>query len=325
VQFLKIITMNNYLKPILAIIFTLYFFIFVSAQENHDAPVHLKIKRLNDSYIDVYYNKPVNKSRMPLLIFCQGSGYDSNTEGFLGIMHQFQNKAVGLAIEKQGVNYGDKGDTLSEIYKQNNTVYNRLYDYLRVLQYLKVYGDWWNGDVYVIGGSEGGLLAGMLACYYPNIKALALFSFGGGLNFGEAWPISSGLQKKAEGANAVEIEKEVNTVKDSLNYIRQNPIYQKSYSGDDNTYAWWASIIDLRLENALLDLQIPIFLAQGTEDMMAPPISAQKLHEDFVKKGKTNLYYKEYKGYNHEYKDEKNKSHLVEVVTEGIKWMLEKK
>ena len=312
-------------KLILTILFTIVLTASLVAQGNNNAPIHLKIKRLNDSYIDVYYNKPIVKSKMPMLIFCQGSGYDSNTDGFLRIMNQYQNKAVGLAIEKQGVYFGDKGDTLSEIYKQNNTVYNRLYDYLRVLQYMKANVTWWNGDVYVIGGSEGGLLAGMLACYYPNVKALALFSFGGGLNFGEAWPISSGLQKKAEGATVTEIEKEVNNVKDSLNYIRKNPTYQKSYSGEDNTYSWWASIVDLRLENALLDLSIPIFLAQGTEDMMAPPVSAQKLHEDFIKKGKTNLYYKEYKGYNHEYKDEKNNSHLVEVVTVAIKWMLDKK
>lgn len=315
-----------FFKTILTLVFIFSLKILLIAQEtNSTDPIHLKIKRLNDSYIDVYYNKPTTGTKLPLLIFCQGSGYDSNTDGFLGIMRQFEKKAVGLAIEKQGVNYGDKGDTLTEVYKENNAVYNRLYDYLRTFQYLRENASWWNGNVYIIGGSEGGLLAGMLACYYPNTKALALFSFGGGLNFGEAWPISSGLQKKAEGASDIVVEKKINSVKDSLNYIRKNPTYLKSYDGDDNTYAWWASIIDLRLENALLDLKVPIFLAQGTEDMMAPPVSAQKLHEDFVKNGKKNLYYKEYKGYNHEYKDDKNISHLVDVVTEAIQWILDKK
>lgn len=313
-------------KLILTAIVSFFGTLPLNAQmKNADTVIHIKIKRLNDSYIDVYYNKPVKKSKMPLLVFCQGSGYDSNTEGFLSIMRKFEKKAVGLAIEKQGVRYGDKGDSLSEIYKQNNTVYNRLYDYLRVLQYMKANCNWWNGNVYIIGGSEGGLLAGMLACYYPNVKALALFSFGGGLNFGEAWPISSGLQKKAEGASPAEIETEVNTVKDSLNYILKNPTYLKSYSGEDNTYAWWASIISLRLENAFLDLKIPVFLAQGSEDLMAPPVSAQKLNQDFINNGKTNLCYKEYQGYNHEYKDKNNKSHLVEVVMEAITWILDKK
>lgn len=315
---LKLIPQLTFVTSILC-----FFTLSLLAQENsNDKPLHIKIKRLNDSYIDVYYNKPIVENKLPVLIFCQGSGYDSNTEGFLKILRQFDKKVIGLTIEKQGVQFGDKGDTLSEIYKPNNMVYNRLYDYLRVLQYMKMNAAWWNGDVYVIGGSEGGLLAGMLACYYPNVKALALFSFGGGLNFGEAWPISSGLQKKAEGASVAEIEKEITSVKDTLNHIRKNATYLKSYSGEDNTYAWWASIIDLRLENALLDLDIPIFLAQGSEDLMAPPISAQKLNENFSKSGKTNLYYKEYKGYDHEYKDKNKKSHLVEVIMEAIKWML---
>ena len=117
------------------------------------------------------------------MIFCQGSGYDSNTEGFLGVIGQFKNKVVGLAIEKQGVNFGDSGDNLTEEYIENNTIEKRLYDYLRVLQHLRTNAEWWNGKIYIIGGSEGGLLAGMLACFYPNVKGLTIFSFGGGLKF----------------------------------------------------------------------------------------------------------------------------------------------
>ena len=312
----------------LLFLITLFLFSTTSlfAQESAmNSPEHLKVQRLNDSYIDVYYNKPVAGVKLPLLIFCQGSGYDSNTDGFLNLMRQFEKKAVGLAIEKQGVKFGDTGDTMTEVYEQNNAVYNRLYDYLRVLQYMRGHANWWNGDVYIIGGSEGGLLAGMLASFYPNTKSLALFSFGGGLNFGEAWPVSIASQKKAEGANDEEIEKAVSEVKDTFNLIRQNPSFNKSYEGKDNTYAWWASIIDLRLENALLDLKIPIYLVQGSDDIMSPPVSARKMNEDFIKQGKTNLHYQEYKGYDHEYKDEKGQSHLVEIIMKAIEWMLNQK
>jgi len=293
-----------------------------SQESKNNGITHLKVKRLNDSYIDVYHNKPLS-DKMPILIFCQGSGYDSNTEGFLSVMGQFKNKVVGLVIEKQGVKLGDSGDTLKQEYVDNNTIQNRLYDYLRVLQYLRINAKWWNGDIYVIGGSEGGLLAGMLASFYPNTKALSIFSFGGGLNFGEAWPISSSLQVKAEGATAKEIENKIKVVKDSLKLIRNEPTFSKSYSGTDNTYAWWNSIMDLRLENCLLDLNIPIFLAQGSEDIMAPPISARALSQSFRKAGKTNLLYKEYEGYDHSFFDKKGNSHLVEVISESISWILE--
>ena len=289
------------------------------AEEN--GIVHMQVQRLNDSYIDVYHNKPT-KDSMPIMIFCQGSGYDSNTEGFLGVLQLFEDEVVGLAIEKQGVLLGDAGDRLTQEYRDHNTVHNRLYDYLRVLAYLRSNIEWCNGEVYLVGGSEGGLLAGMLACYYPNVKGVSIFSFGGGLNFGEAWPISSGLQVKAEGGTEGEINRRVQEVKDSLQMIRGEATFSATYSGSDNTYAWWNSIIDLRLENCLLDLEIPIYLAQGSLDVMAPPISAKRLHESFMKEGKTNLLYKEHEGYDHGFKDEAGKSLLVQVIMEGIEWIL---
>ena len=121
-----------------------------------------------------------------------------------------------------------------------------------------------------------------------------------------------------------EIENKVNVVKDSLELIRKEPTFYKTYSGADNTYAWWNSIMNLRLENCLLDLNVPIYLAQVSSDIMAPPISAQNLNQSFIKKGKTNLLYKEYDGYDHAFFDKDGNSHLVAVITECINWILKK-
>ena len=114
----------------------------------------------------------------------------------------------------------------------------------------------------------------------------------------------------------------MDVVRDSMDVLRKEPIFSKSYSGGDNTYAWWSSIIDLRLENCLLGLDIPIHLVQGSADIMAPPISAQKLNESFIKAQKENLMYKEYEGYDHAFFDTQGNSHLVEVVTHSIEWIL---
>lgn len=314
---------NRTMKIVWTLVFVLGFFQFLSAQNNLPPNIqHLLVQRLDDSYMDVYINNNHPVKKMPLLILCQGSGYDSNTEGFLSIAAKFKEQVVGLMIEKQGVKYGDKGDSLSLLYKENNTVYNRLYDYLRVLQYLKEHADWWNGEVYVFGGSEGGLLAGMLASYYPNVKGLAIICYGGGLKFGEAWPISSGLQKKLDGADSNAVRAEELAVKDTLENIRQHATFLESFSGDDNTYAWWASIMNLRLSNSLIDLEVPIFVGQGTEDIMAPPLSARKLQQVFQQAGKNNLFLKEYVGYDHSFTDQSNKNHLAEVCIEAISWIL---
>ncbi|MEO7524398.1 MAG: alpha/beta hydrolase, partial [Ferruginibacter sp.] len=260
--------------------------------------------------------------KLPILIICQGSGYDSNTKGFLRIASKFSEQVAGLVIEKQGVKYGDKGDSLTQEYKDHNVVYNRVYDYLRVLQYLRANAGWWNGDVYVVGGSEGGLLAGMIASFYPGVKGLGILCYGGGLKFGEAWPVSSGMQVKSDGGDSLAVKKEEAATRDTLELARLNANFIQSYNNEDNTYAWWASSTDLRLSNSLVDLKIPIFVAQGTEDMMALPASAQKLQKVFLERKKYNLQYKEYIGYDHGFRDKESKSHLGEVLTEAITWIL---
>jgi dienelactone hydrolase len=284
---------------------------------------HLPVQRLNDSYIDAYvYQRPSNK-KQPVLIICQGSGVDSNTEGLLGLLSQYGDKAAGLVIEKQGVKYGDNGDSISSEYVQHNTIYNRLYDYLRVLQYLRTHANWWNGDIYIVGGSEGGLLAGLLASFYPHAKGLAILCYGGGIKFGESWPLSSGLIKKAEGASPQKIKEEEKAVQDSIKYMSLNPSFLKTFSGKDNSHAWWASIADLRLSNALIDLNIPIYIGHGSEDIMALPASARQLQERFKKANKSNLHFKEYEGLDHAFNDKKNKSHLVSVFMEAISYILQ--
>jgi esterase/lipase len=286
---------------------------------------HLKIKRFNDTYIDAYVKYPATGKKVPLLVMCQGSGYGSMTGPFLGVTEQWKDTIARIVVEKQGVSYGDNGDKLTKTYKENNAVYNRLYDYLRVFEYLRAKANWWNGDVYVIGGSEGGLMAGMIASFYPNVKGVAILGFGGGLNFAEAWPIAKRKQMKAEGLSEINIQKAEKAAKDSLVIARRNSTYTKSYDGEDNTFKWWASIIDLRLANTLLDLDIPIYVADGSEDLMMPALSAQKLNEEFIKQGKTNLVYKEYKGFNHEFADSTGKSHYAEIFIQAIAWMLSNK
>jgi dienelactone hydrolase len=287
--------------------------------------VHLRIKRLNDTYIDAYLKYPDAGKKVPLLIMCQGSGTGSMTAPFLAVTEQWNDKLGRLVVEKAGVGYGDEGNNVSTVYKENNVVQNRLYDYLRVLQYLRATANWWNGDVYVIGGSEGGLLAGMIASFYPDVKGVAILGFGGGLTFKEAWPKAIRFQKSAEGYTESQLQAAEQAASDTINLARSNPTYSLTYDGKDNTYAWWASIVDLRLVNSLTDLNIPIYMAHGSEDNMMPIASAKKVQELFTQKGKTNLLLKEYIGFDHGFTDKEGKSHYAKVFIDAISWMLKKK
>jgi pimeloyl-ACP methyl ester carboxylesterase len=292
------------------------------AQDQRMHPEHLSIKRLNDSYIDAYYNKPAGNSPKPLLLFCQGSGVDSNTEGVLQLLQLYADDAVGIAIEKQGVEFGAEGGLPSEEYTRYNSIHNRVYDYLRLFQYLRRHAAWWNGEVYVIGGSEGGLIAGMLATMYPNVKGVAILCYGGGLSFGEAWPQAVAIQEMGKGNTPEAIDNAVQIARDSLAEATLHPTTQLSYSGRDNSYAWWASIVDLRLLNSLIDVDVPIFIGHGSLDQMAPVISAHIVRNTFDNEGKTNLKYVEYAGYEHSFTDQQGDNHLVEVFMEALNWII---
>ena len=136
--------MKNHIKGIVIIFLSFLTTICFSQEDENNQPLHLKVKRLNDSYIDVYYNKPIS-DKMPIMIFCQGSGYDSNTEGFLGVIGQFESQIVGMAIEKQGVKFGDSGDNLTEEYIENTQSKT---DFMTIYVYYNIY------EQMLIGGME---------------------------------------------------------------------------------------------------------------------------------------------------------------------------
>jgi hypothetical protein len=52
---------------------------------------------------------------------------------FLQITEQWKDSIGRMVIEKPGVKFGDDGKSISDEYKEYNAVYNRFYDYLRML------------------------------------------------------------------------------------------------------------------------------------------------------------------------------------------------
>ena len=80
-------------------LFALLIICIIAKQLNAQASQHLTVQRLNDSYIDVYIHNKHPEKKMPLLILCQGSGYDSKTKGFLGAQ-----SSAGLQIPNEQLN-----------------------------------------------------------------------------------------------------------------------------------------------------------------------------------------------------------------------------
>ena len=282
---------------------------------------HVSVNRLIDKPIDAYLKRPALAAKVPLIILMQGSGCDSLVDPFLKLTEGLGGQFARLVVEKIGVQRGDDGRHCSADYLRYNTVDLRVTDYLQVLARLRATADWWNGDLYIIGASEGGLTAGIVAAFAPETRRVAILSYGGGVTMGEARPgaiyaeeIRSGkTPAQAEGAKAAAVRK--------YDEMRANPRSDEVFDGETNTHKWWASIIDLRLANLLPDVKVPIYLAQGENDQEMPIASSRQMADILKNKGRGNFVYCEYSGLSHEFKTEDGKSRLVGVFLDAIDWL----
>src|SRR5690606_21762530 len=111
----------------------------------------------------------------------------------------------------------------------------RLEDVLLVLENTKTFLPNWNGDFYILGGSEGGLLASMVAQLISPVKTVLLVT-GGGLTLGEAILKVQEDGMKAQGVPPDVITNELNKVEEIFDEIRVNPSPELYYGGEENTY-----------------------------------------------------------------------------------------
>ena len=309
------------LKILVPLILFISFGVFVQAESQKPLEEHFTILRLNDKLIDVYMQRPAGLQKVPIILLMEGSGCDSLVDPFFEISQDFAAQYARVVVEKIGVHRGDDGKHCSEEYLRYNTVSLRITDYLQTMAHFRTAAKWWNGQLYVIGMSEGGLTAGVVAAFAPETRRVAILSYGGGLTMAEARPdafVTEALKNKETPAQA--IGERANAIR-TYDEIRKDPTWTKTFDGDTNTYAWWASVLDLRLDNLLPDVTAPIYIAQGTADEEMPVRSSQVAAEHLHSLGRTNYLYCEYDGLSHEYNTADGQSKLVEVFLDALDWL----
>ena len=279
------------------------------------------LTRLNGTTLDAYLKRPAHDGKFPLIVLMQGSGCDSLVDPFLQLTESYGDRYARLVVEKVGVKRGDDGQHCTQDYLAYNTVDLRVFDYLQVLSHLRATASWWDGKLYIIGASEGGLTAGILAAFASETRRVAILSYGGGVTMAEARPdaiYGEVLQEGRTPAQAAASKAEAIKVYPD---IRANPVSGRSFDGDTNTYKWWASILDLRLANVLHDITAPIYLVQGGKDEEMPVDSSRKAAKLLREQGRKDFEYCEYPGLSHEYNTTDGKSELAGVFLDAIDWL----
>jgi hypothetical protein len=151
------------------------------------------LDRDDGSQITYYLQRP-EKEGVPVLLGLQGSQYTSMFDhSFASARVPEEFGAAFLMVEKPGVSRGSNECT-SE-YRQRNSIRNRVKDIKRVLSHLEEQS-WWNGELLLLGGFEGGDVAVRLS-ELLHVKKAALLVTGAGMTMAESLPFF--IRASAEG------------------------------------------------------------------------------------------------------------------------------
>jgi hypothetical protein len=122
-----------------------------------DTPI--SIDRGNQTYVEAKVHRPSGK-RVGIVVMLQGSSCGSEQESFAALLEPWAKKYALLYVVKPGSSLAE--EACNESYLRTNTIQQRIADLQIVIQHLRSQR-WWNKKLYLIGGSEGGLIAGLAA------------------------------------------------------------------------------------------------------------------------------------------------------------------
>lgn len=199
------------------------------------------LPRSDGSQITYHLDRP-HGGRRGAVLMLQGSGCESVAERdwLKSEPPVIAPKHAVLAIEKYGVVPGrpktDAVEGCSPDYWQRNTLQQRVLDAAQVVARLRA-EPWWNRELVIYGGSEGGAVAAMLAPLVPETKAVIIVSSGIGVQVAEL------IRAAVPPPVATQISA-------MLAEVKANPTGDKRFGGA--SYRWWADAADITPAKALL-------------------------------------------------------------------------
>lgn len=273
-------------------------------------PITQSSIRPDGSTITWYLDRQVGGSQQPILVLAQGSGCTSiTTNANIKAAKKLLPTAAIVTVEKYGVLEGDAPKSFPEYcrpaFTAHHTISQRVADYRQVIVGLRN-APWWNGELVLFGGSEGGAAMQILAPeVHPN--AAVIFSSATGMPFRKAFV-------------RVLPPEEAKTVSAHVAEIRKEPTSAKTWLA--NSYLWWSDIMDRRLsDDAIRATTTQFLVVQGRWDQSNPVISARRFVVNFRKAGRRNITYFEYPNYDHSMNDRLGQSHLSEVFDRISEWL----
>jgi len=275
--------------------------------QQHAPPPARTLERTDGSSIHYYLDPPTGAARRPVLIMLQGSGCESVARNArIGWMApRLAPRHVLIRLEKYGVAPGADGENCSDAFWRGNTLQQRVLDLVQLVAGLRR-ERWWNGELVLFGGSEGGAVAAMAAPLVPEVRAVVIWSSGIGLPVGEM----------IRGVLPPQMQEEAPRI---FQEARDNPTGGRQWGGA--SYRWWADAVDLVPARSLIQTRAPVLLVHGGRDQSAPVASARATDALMRAAGRSNFTYREYPDYDHFMVDSTSVDRRTEVIAEIAEWL----
>jgi len=288
------------------------------------ALVHHAVPRLDGTKISYYLAPNAGGGKQPILLILHGS--DCNSIANHPRIRRFERvatDAVALYIDKYGITTelpwsesGDRNDCPG-VYLERNTLSQRVLDILRVVAELRQSAHWWNGQLFIVGGSEGAIVAESVAPLVPETQSLIIFGFGGRW-FENDVLNSVQVSLDADGESPEAQAEHLETVRGLLAGARRDRDPAKNFWG--YSHAWWASMLEFDQLEALRRVRVPVLALQGSEDEDVDVTGAREMVRELQSKG-SGITFLEYEGLDHGFRDADNQSRLDGVIDDMAKWL----
>lgn len=170
--------------------------------------------------------------------------------------------------------------------------------------------NWVNGNVHLVGHSQGAKIAAVVASENPEVKSAALLAFNAFGRYDEK------IRKDRHALKSGQITGEEYQQRIEDHYGRWQHIQQNPDDFETGNNAWVSFSIDYL--PYLLKTEIPLWVGYGTEDISAENCDLLPLH--FISAGKENLQLKPYAGWDHNFFDNEGTMHWNTIMEDVVEW-----
>ncbi|MGI9206048.1 MAG: alpha/beta hydrolase family protein [Woeseiaceae bacterium] len=236
----------------------------------------LVTERLDGSAIKLVIERPEHEAEIPAVLFIDGSGCQSaNREGFQKFSRlpdSFGKSVAKVFVDKPGVNPDGIRGECNQAFLDYYTIQQRVLDHLRAIQHLRTHAPWWNGEIFLVGWSDGAMIGVSVSSYTPEVKKSVFLALGGGIPMTRQFEdfILCAPDRTETRETCIE------DLRETYAGIRANPSSNKTWLGDANSYKAWATRLDAVEYHLIKDLRIPILIIHGENDRDSVPVEAAR-------------------------------------------------